>query len=157
MNVKELKEMLQLMADHDLAEMEIEKDGMKIRLRKSGGVRQVEEYAPMAPVLVPMPGVAAEKPASGGESFKPHPHESANVTQVCSPMVGTFYASPSPDLPAYVIPGKQVKEGDVLCIVEAMKLMNEIKSEVTGTVTEVLVKNGQPVEYDQPLFKIQKG
>ena len=72
-------------------------------------------------------------------------------------MVGTFYSSPAPDQPAYVEPGKRVKEGDVLCIIEAMKLMNEIKAEVSGTVAEVLVKNGQPVEFDQPLFKIQKG
>jgi len=79
------------------------------------------------------------------------------VTIVRSPMVGTFYAAPAPDQPSYVSVGKEVKDGDVLCIIEAMKLMNEIKSELGGTVIEILVQNGQTVEYDQPILKIKKG
>ncbi len=82
--------------------------------------------------------------------------EPEGVVIVHSPMVGTFYAAPSPDKEPYVTKGKMVKEGDVLCIVEAMKLMNEIKSEIGGKIIETLIANGQPVEFDQPLFKIQK-
>ncbi len=154
MNIKEIKEMLQLMAEHSLSEIEIEKDGLKIKLKKSIGGRIVAEEMPgMQPVMVPVPR-AAEKTAA---SAAPVPQDAANIYIVKSPMVGTFYASPGPDQPAYVAIGKRIKDGDVLCIVEAMKLMNEIKSEVTGTVVELLVKNGQPVEFDQPLFKVQRG
>ena len=85
------------------------------------------------------------------------PAAEEGVTIVRSPMVGTFYASPAPDQPTYVSVGKTVKDGDVLCIIEAMKLMNEIKSELNGTVIEIMVQNGQTVEYDQPILKIKKG
>lgn len=155
MNIKEIKEMLQLMADHHLTEIEIEKDGLKLKLKKGSNGKVISEEYQAAPIPVPvarMAQSAAPSPAA------PKPIEdSANVALVKSPMVGTFYASPAPDQPAYAIVGKKVKEGDVLCIVEAMKLMNEIKAEVSGTIQEILVKNGQPVEFDQPLFKISKG
>lgn len=149
-----MKEMLQLMAEHELTELEIEKDGLKIKLKKgAGGPLMTEEFRPPKPVLVPFSG-SSEVPASSIPS-RSH-EENPNVLTVKSPMVGTFYGSPAPDQPSYVTAGKKVKEGDVLCIIEAMKLMNEIKSEISGTILEVLVKNGQPVEFDQPLFKIQK-
>ena len=151
-----MKEMLQLMAEHGLTEIEIEKDGLKIKLKKgNAGQLMTEESGPGKPVLVPFSGMheSAAASAIASRSLEENP----NVFIVKSPMVGTFYASPAPDQPSYVQPEKKVKEGDVLCIVEAMKLMNEIKSEISGTVLEILVKNGQPVEFDQPLFKIQKG
>ena len=152
MNVKEIKEMLQLMAEHGLTEIEIEKDGMKIKLKKGG---YFSEEAPSSPsVVVPMPSLERQSQIEAGHAPAA---ESANIFVVKSPMVGTFYSAPAPDQPVYAIPGKKLKEGDVLCIIEAMKLMNEIKSEIAGTVLEVLVKNGQPVEFDQPLFKIQRG
>lgn len=155
MNIRELKEMLQLMAEHDLAEMEIEKEGMRIKFTKTGsGKVAMEQYPPIQFAPVPLP--SRMEPDAAKTADPQPPHESANVAIVKSPMVGTFYAAPAPDQPPYVSFGKQVKEGDVLCIVEAMKLMNEIKCEVNGTITEVLVKNGQPVEFDQPLFKITK-
>lgn len=155
-NIKELKELLQLMADHGLNEIEFEKDGVKIKLKKGSEGKFTAEPSDGMPIMMPVP--TAGGPAvltAGREVLKAA--DPANVIVVRSPMVGTFYASPAPDQPVYVTPGKKVKEGDVLCIVEAMKLMNEIKCEVNGTVTEMLVKNGQPVEFDQPLFKIQKG
>lgn len=141
------------MEEHDLTEVEIEKDGTKIKLRKgSGGKMVAEQMAGSQPVVIPMSasyemaskavGPAAENPADGG-------------TKVRSPMVGTFYTTPAPDQPPYVTVGQSIKVGDVLCIIEAMKLMNEIKSESNGTIVEVLVNNGQPVEFDQPLFKIK--
>ncbi|HLD50009.1 MAG TPA: acetyl-CoA carboxylase biotin carboxyl carrier protein [bacterium] len=156
MNLKEMKEMLQLMAEHELIELEVEKDGLKIKFKKGGSGQGLhEEYRSAKPVLVPFPGLPESAPAS---SIPPRPlEENSNVFTVKSPMVGTFYGSPAPDQPSYTTVGKKIKEGDVLCIVEAMKLMNEIKSEINGTVLEMLVKNGQPVEFDQPLFKIQKG
>ena len=156
MNIKELKEVLQLMAEHSLSEIEIEKEGMKIRLKKGGGGRFVSENEGVSMV---MPMHAASMPPASISGAQPlsKAAEPDNVIIVKSPMVGTFYAAPGPDQPVYVTPGKKVSSGDVLGIIEAMKLMNEIKGEVTGTVLEVLVKNGQPVEFDQPLFKIQKG
>lgn len=157
MNLKEIKELLQLMGENDLAQIEIEKDGLKIKLVKTVQpapliTRTAVEAAPMViPVpSAPHPAKASSVPAA------PQP-DNANVVIVRSPMVGTFYSAPAPDQPPYAAVGKKVNEGDVLCIVEAMKLMNEIKSEMSGTVSEILVKNGQPVEFDQPLFKITKG
>lgn len=157
MNIKEIKEMLQLMAEHNLSEFEIEKDGLKIKLKKGGNGKIVHEESMMTPVAMPMPRMVDAGP-SAAPAGAPRPvADNPNVQIVKSPMVGTFYSSPAPDQPAYAAPGKKVKEGDVLCIVEAMKLMNEIKAEISGQIVEILVKNGQPVEFDQPLFKIQKG
>ncbi len=152
MNIKELKEVLQLMADHSLSEIEIEKEGMKIRLKKGGNGRFVSEGEGM-PMMIPM------QTSAQAASSAPAPKvvEDADVVLIKSPMVGTFYSAPAPDQPVYVTAGKKISEGDVLGIIEAMKLMNEIKSEISGTVLEVFVKNGQPVEFDQPLFKIKKG
>lgn len=153
MNIKEIKEMLQLMAEHGLNEIEIEKDGMKIKLKKGPSGKGISEES-----AEPMPSHPARYESSTAFASAPRLVEEApNITVVKSPMVGTFYAAPGPDQPPYVSVGAKVKEGDVLCIIEAMKLMNEIKSEMNGTVIEVLVKNGQPVEFDQPFFKIQKG
>ena len=155
MNIKEMKEMLQLMAEHNLTEIEIEKDGLKIKFKKGSGGRIIQEEMGHPSMVVPI-SASSEKMSATMEGPKPV-QESPNLVVVRSPMVGTFYSAPGPDQPAYVADGKKVKEGDVLCIVEAMKLMNEIKSEVSGTMVEIFVKNGQPVEFDQPLFKIQKG
>lgn len=154
MNIKEIKEMLQLMAEHHLTEIEIEKDGLKIKLRKGGNGKIVAEEIQQAsfPAPIPVPIMRSDTPAGPVKQSEP-----SNMHIVKSPMVGTFYTAPSPDQPAYVAAGKKIKEGDVLCIVEAMKLMNEIKAEISGTVVEILAKNGQPVEFDQPLFKVQKG
>ncbi len=153
MNIKEIKELLELMAEHNVGEIEIEKDNAKIKLRKMANGGIVMQSAPqmMAPV-----GTVMHAPAQGAPVPAAQPLVEEGVTIVRSPMVGTFYASPAPDQPAYVSVGKVVKDGDVLCIIEAMKLMNEIKSELGGTVIEILVQNGQTVEYDQPILKIKK-
>jgi len=149
MNLKEIKEILELMDTHGLTEFELEKNGVKLKLSKSpsGGIT-VAPQAFTGPALQPLP--AAVFPAVS-------PAEDANVFIVRSPMVGTFYAAPAPDKPPYVQKGQEIGVDEVLCIIEAMKLMNEIKSETAGKVVEILVSNGEPVEFDQPLFKIQKG
>ncbi len=155
MNIKEIKELLELMTEHGVGEIEIEKDNAKIKLSKLSSSNVVVTQAPamMAPVQHPAMQ-APVAPAAAASAAAPVAEE--GVTIVRSPMVGTFYAAPAPDQPPYVSVGKTVKEGDVLCIVEAMKLMNEIKSELGGTVIEILVQNGQTVEYDQPILKIKK-
>lgn len=155
MNIKEIKEMLQLMSEHDLSEFEVDKDGFKIKLKKNTAGKISYETVPVmaapSPIAIPQAATpAASQPAASA------PAQDANATVIKSPMVGTFYASPAPDQPAFVAPGKKIKEGDVLCIVEAMKLMNEIKAEISGEIIEVLVKNGQAIEFDQPLFKVKK-
>jgi len=148
MNIKELKEIIQLMQEHGLTELELEKNGLKIRLKKGNAGVEIKTS--------PISGFVASAP----ETIVPHSpavaKEDQNVAIVHSPMVGTFYAAPAPDQEPYAAKGKVIKIGDVLCIVEAMKLMNEIKSEVNGRIVDILVENGQPVEFDQPLFKIQK-
>lgn len=148
MTIKELKEMINLMNEHGLTELEIEKNGEKIRLKK--GLSGTIEHEAAA-----LPQVSAQT----GKQLQPVPSspvEDPNLITVRSPMVGTFYAAPAPEAEPYVTRGKEVNEGDVLCIIEAMKLMNEIKSEMRGRVVDILVETGQPVEFDQPLFKVQR-
>jgi oxaloacetate decarboxylase alpha subunit len=155
MNLKELKELIDLLKDTDISEVEIERSGVKVRLRKGGDVTVHTamprmEYPPaaiVAPAVAEPAKPAAEKPA-------PEPAKS-NLVKVTSPIVGTFYRSSSPDKPAYADTGDVVKKGQVLCIIEAMKLMNEIESEASGKIVQILVENGQPVEYGQPLFLIE--
>jgi len=155
MNIKEIKELLELMAEHNVGEIEIEKDNAKIKLRKMAGGGIVVQSTPQ--VMAPMQAIMPVSAQANAPTAAAQPVVEEGVTIVRSPMVGTFYAAPAPDQPSYVSVGKVVKDGDVLCIIEAMKLMNEIKSEVGGTVIEILVQNGQTVEYDQPILKIKQG
>ena len=148
MNTKEIKEVLQLMKDFDLCEFELEKEGLRVRLKKqASGEVSVESSAAR------LPGAGAQALAAVSAAAAP----AEDLHAVKSPMVGTYYSAPAPDQPVFVSVGQKIKEGDVLCIIEAMKLMNEIKSEINGTVMEILVTNGRPVEFDQTLFKIRKG
>ncbi len=145
MNLKEIKEVIQLMNENGLSEIEIEKDGLKVRMRKGAGGYVESNVVQMshAPVALPAtPSAPAPVVPSGRAPIK-------------SPMVGTFYAAPAPDAAPFVQPGSTVEVGQVICIIEAMKLMNEIKAEVRGKVTEILVHSGDPVEFGQPLFVIE--
>ena len=156
MNLKEIKELIELMKNTEISELEIERSGVKLRLRKGGDVTfhpsmPRMEYPPAAIVApavteMPAPVAAAEKAAEPPKT---------NISRVTSPIVGTFYRSSSPDKPSYVEVGDVVKKGQVLCIIEAMKLMNEIECESTGKIIQILVENGAPVEYGQPLFAIE--
>jgi oxaloacetate decarboxylase alpha subunit len=154
MNLKEIKELIEILKDTDISELEIERSGVKVRLRKGGDVTfhpamPRMEYPPVAlvaPTVPETPAPAAEKPVEPAK---------ASQIKVTSPIVGTFYRASSPDKPALVEIGDAVKKGQVLCIIEAMKLMNEIESETAGKIVQILIENGQPVEYGQPLFVIE--
>ena len=156
MTLKELKEMIHLMEEHGLSELEVEKEGLKIRLKRGPTGKIIPETSYSVPAMAAAPSTATVQTPAVGQQTARETVEEANVILVRSPMVGTFYSAPAPDAAPYVAPGKKVAVGDVLCIIEAMKLMNEIKSDVSGALLEILIENGQPVEFDQPLFKIQK-
>ncbi len=129
---------------HQVAEIEWEKSGQKIHIKMAFGISQASVN------LVP------QQPVATVQSNAPEPVQTdARIKQVLSPFVGTFYRSPSPEADAYVREGQMVKRGDTLCIVEAMKLMNEIESEFSGKIVSLLVENGQPVEFGEPLFVIE--
>jgi acetyl-CoA carboxylase biotin carboxyl carrier protein len=149
MDLDNLKSLIALMNDNDLVEIEIEEEGHKVRLVKKPEVVVTRAEAPAMPVQpsfgAPMEGMpAAAAPA--------HPPDTVTIN---SPMVGTFYRQPSPDAEPYVEVGQDVTPDTVLCIIEAMKVMNEIKAEADGKILEILVGNGEPVEYGQPLFLLK--
>lgn len=146
MYIKEIKDMIALMNENSLAELEIEKDGMRIRLKKSGaGYERAVEFIPQQAGAIQQ---AAEAPGAKDKA-------KANTIEIKSPMVGTFYRSPSPEAPAYVNVGDNIEVGHVLCIIEAIKLMNEIKSEVKGRIIDIHVENAEPVEFSQVLFIVE--
>ena len=153
MNLRELKELIDLLQESQLTELEVEKSGVRVRIRKD-----IPAVAPQAvivpPQLPPTPQEMeeAEKTSPGS----PSPEEEGRVT-LNSPVVGTFYRAPAPDADTYVEVGDSVKKGEVLCIIEAMKLMNEIESEYDGKIVSILVENGQAVEFGEPLFRIEPG
>ncbi len=149
MNLKEIKEMISLMNDNDLVELEVEREGTKIKIKKSSS-----EIPASLPRILPEYRVETQQ--APGKSSDASPAASDKKTSnIISPMVGTFYRAPSPEAPPFVEVGQTVEIGQVVCIVEAMKLMNEIKSEVRGKVSQTSVENGEPVEFGQTLFVIE--
>jgi len=164
MNSKEIKELIEFLIEKDVTEFELERGDVKMRIKRGQEVHMVQ--APIAPVMaapvaaaLPMAQVpqaaSASAPAAPGSSAEPPAPADEGLHMVKSPIVGTYYEAPSPGAPPFIKPGDHVTAGQVLCIVEAMKLMNEIESDVTGEVVKLLVANGQPVEYGQPLFAIR--
>ncbi|MBF0570129.1 MAG: acetyl-CoA carboxylase biotin carboxyl carrier protein [Candidatus Omnitrophica bacterium] len=153
MNLKELKEMVELMNENGLTELEVERDGMKIRLKKAAdntvSVQPVSYALPTIPAVALRGAAPAAAPAAA-----PVAEDKGNLKDVKSPMVGTFYRAPSPEAAPFIEIGQTVEVGQVVCIVEAMKLMNEIKSEVRGKIVEICVDNAEPVEFGQPLFRV---
>jgi acetyl-CoA carboxylase biotin carboxyl carrier protein len=155
MDLREIKQLVKLVETSAISELEIEEKDKKIKISKNySGQPATVQYTPQAPQSI-MPSGPSTAPESRPETGK-QITKSDKIAEVKSPMVGTFYRSPSPDSDAYVEVGKKVKIGDVLCIVEAMKLMNEIEAEINGKIVEILVDNAQPVEYNQALFLIEK-
>lgn len=144
MNIKKIEEVVRLMEKHGLTEISIEEEGVKIHLRKgAGGIIESSVHALSSAGTTQKASEASPK------------EEKKNFIEIKAPMVGTFYKSPTPDSKAFVDIGAKVREGDVLCIIEAMKLMNEIKCEVKGKIVDVLVENGSPVEFGQVLFHVE--
>ena len=155
--IQEIREIIKLVDASTIDEFVYEADGSKVKLKKNGGA--VEVVAPKAVAAAPAPVV--EQPKAAAPAAAPVKEEAAPVAndadlhKITSPMVGTFYQSPNPDSPAYVKVGDKVGDETIVCIVEAMKLFNEIEAEIKGEIVEVLVKDGQLVEYGQPLFLVK--
>lgn len=152
-DLKQLRELMRAMKQLDVNELEIEQGEQRVFLRRGDGpstALPVAQHAVGPASLPPAPAAspAAAKPAKATE-------DEANVAYITSPFVGTFYRAPSPDAPAFVDVGQKIAPGQALCIVEAMKLMNEIEAEISGVIAEVLVENGRPVEFGERLFKIK--
>ena len=141
MELEDLKELIEYLKETDITEISIEKDGIKVKIKREK-------------MLSPM-DISVQKLGSLQEKVTRETEEETRVITVTSPIVGTFFRAPSPEADPFVETGSKVKKGQVLCIVEAMKLMNEIESEVDGVVIKILVDNGQPVEYGEPLFLIE--
>jgi acetyl-CoA carboxylase biotin carboxyl carrier protein len=158
MDLDEIKLVLEMMREHDLAEFELERDGVKLRLRKNTGSQWNGNMAPLPQVTFAPPVAAAVTGHDGAGSAAPvlaPANEDVDLAIVKSPIVGTFYRSSDPDAKPFADVGQMVKKGEVLCIIEAMKLMNEINAECDGEVIKVYVENGQAVHYGERLFAIK--
>ena len=156
MELKEIKELIKLVSEAEVSEVEVEKGDFKIAIKK---VEEKTTYV-QAPVVQQAPApIQVSVPAAPAAPVAAPPAapvaNTSNLITIKSPMIGTFYKSSSPDKPSFVNVGDEIKVGSVLCIVEAMKLFNEIESEVSGTIVKILVENASPVEYDQPLFLVE--
>jgi acetyl-CoA carboxylase biotin carboxyl carrier protein len=158
MDLKEIKAVIDLMTRNGLSEFELEKGDFKLRVKRGPSGEWITSTAPVASYAPVVHHASVSViPATSSAGSTPAPALSAGPSgaQIVSPMVGTFYRSPSPDSAAYVEPGQEVNEDTVVCIIEAMKVMNEIKAETKGVIVEVLAQNGKPVEFGKPLFSIR--
>lgn len=149
MDIRKVKKLIELLETSDIAEIEIKEGEEAVRISRASRI------APAVAAAAPVAAAAAPAPAANAEAKLEEPPAAAETGNlVTSPMVGTFYRAPAPSSPAYVEVGQQVKEGDVIGIVEAMKMMNQIESEFSGVVEAILVEDGKPVEFGQPLVRI---
>ncbi len=153
MDLKDIKAIIDLMKKNSVSEFELERQDFKIKLKRggNGGGAVYEE----APVVAYVPPTAIAAPAPGGAPAAVPAMAPSNEIEIKSPMIGTFYRSPSPESAPYVEVGTEVNPETVVCIIEAMKVMNEIKAEIKGVITQVLVDNAKPIEFGQPLFKVR--
>jgi acetyl-CoA carboxylase biotin carboxyl carrier protein len=154
LELKDIKELIALIRKNDLSEFSLEQEGFKITLKRgyeSQPLTSGISYGPqlMGPGQLQLPAPPQSAPASAPAS------QSEALRDLPSPMVGTFYSAPSPDAPPFASVGQQITPDTVICIIEAMKVMNEIKSEVSGTIVEIVAENGKPVQYGQPLFRLR--
>ncbi len=167
MNQKEIKELIELLVEKDITEFELERGDMKVHVKRGGSAPVVQvapagaavQSLPLAltpPASVAVPSSSTQPAAAAPPAGSPEAAPDADLFIVKSPIVGTFYEAPSPGTPPFVKVGDTVKEGQVLCIIEAMKLMNEIEAEVSGVIAKTFASNGNPVEYGMPLFGIRK-
>jgi len=163
MNQKELKELIEFLIEKDISEFELERGDVKVRIKRGAenAAAPVISHIASLPPVIPVPPMAQTSVAVPAAPAPPvhtapaaaAPEEELHVVK--SPIVGTFYEAPAPGAPPFVRPGDSVQAGQVLCIIEAMKLMNEIESDASGEIVKVLASNGQPVEYGQPLFAVR--
>ncbi len=153
MDINLIKKLIKLVENSEVTDLEVEENGIKIKVAKKVRVSQipVQNFQAAAPVTQALPIESKETKAL----VQKEEETSAGLHEIKSPIVGTFYRAPAPDADSYVQVGDTISSGAVLCIVEAMKLMNEIESDVSGKIVKILVENGKPVEYNQPLFLIQ--
>jgi len=160
MDLKEIKAVIDLMTRNGLSEFELEKGDFKLRVKRGPGGEWVTTTTPVAHAAPVSHHVQAASNPAIAASAAPTPEApvasaNASLSQIVSPMVGTFYRSPSPDSAPYIDVGQEVQEETVVCIIEAMKVMNEIKAETRGVIVEVLAQNGKPVEFGKPLFAVR--
>jgi acetyl-CoA carboxylase biotin carboxyl carrier protein len=169
--IAELKQLIEFLKENGIGEFDLERGDLKVRLKFAGSAQAATDLSQMVHLAAAAQAAhsasvqpasvthahPAGVPAPPAEPLAPLADDEAGLHIVKSPIVGTFYESPSPGSPAFVKPGDTVEVGQVLCIVEAMKLMNEIESEIEGAIVQILVENGQAVEYGEPLFKIKVG
>lgn len=153
MDLKDIKAIIDLMRKNAISEFELERQDFKIRLKRGGNGGPSVVYDDTVTTVLPAPAVAGSLPPAAASAKAPEP--ATAVSEIKSPMIGTFYRSPSPDASPYVEVGTEVGPETVVCIIEAMKVMNEIKAEVRGVITQVLADNAKPVEFGQPLFKVR--
>lgn len=157
MNIKEIKQLLSLIKEYDVGEFELEREGVKIAVRKNSGQTVTTSipmpmYHPMQDMGMPRPAQVAAAASAAEEKIV---ETKTNIKTIVSPIVGTFYTAPSPDAAPYASVGQKIGPNDTVCIIEAMKVMNEIKAEMSGVIEEVMVQNGQAVEFGQVLFKVR--
>lgn len=162
MELKEIKELIKLVSEAGVSEVDVERGDFKLSIKKTEEKTVVVQQTPQTVLTAAAPVVQQPmvvSPASADSSAPSAPAapvaSTSNLITIKSPMIGTFYKSPSPDKPSFVNVGDEIKPGKVICIVEAMKLFNEIESEVSGKIVKILVENASPVEYDQPLFLVE--
>ena len=154
MDIKEIRTLIDLMKKNGVAVFKMEREGFKITLKTAGAVGPAQ-YVTNQPVFsvsepAALPAITSEAPAAPSA-----PAAATGGIEIKSPMVGTFYTAPSPESPAFLTVGQQVTPDTVVCIIEAMKVMNEVKAEVSGVVTEICAENGKPVQFGQPLFRLK--
>ncbi len=155
MDIDQIEKLVEIMKDSDLSSLEIEEETFRIRLAREKEIVAVHGGGNMnAPMPLPVSATESASPTGGGTSAPEV--EEKGIVYVKSPMVGTFYRAPSPESPPFVEEGGKIKVDSVVCIIEAMKVMNEIQSEVSGKIVEILVENGEPVEFGQALMKVKE-
>jgi len=156
-DIEDLKQLIEFLKEHQVAEFEVDRDGLKVRLKfrqPEGSSTSIGDLARFV-TSAPAPSATSARGVAQAPAAEPATDPDAGLHMVKSPIVGTYYGSPSPGAAPFVSPGEQVEKGQVICIVEAMKLMNEIESDVAGEIVKCLVSNGQPIEFGQPLFSVR--
>lgn len=156
LNFSELRELVATLSQTDIAELTLKSADFELTLRKQGPMTAIASPVETLSVVEAPPTITfSETPAAAAPTPPPPPKVDSNLQEITSPMVGTFYRAPAPDEPAFVEVGDTIKSGQTVCIIEAMKLMNELEAEVSGEIVEILAENAQPVEFGQPLMRVR--